>query len=217
MIDLCSIRELEIEFTTLCNARCPLCYRNYKSFKDSPCFLPRARGLAESIKQLESMPNLEFVMLVGSMSEPTLYFGLFDVIKHLKSRGVRIEICTNGDTDNVYWWRDLGKLLSLEDKVYFTICGSTQELHEQYRAGTSLSHILANAAALRSILPVDYAQCIRFDYNSSNLDTAEFKKMVSQFSHVYMTETFFPKDIDNYRAKFDISKFMPCKEKIKMY
>ena len=80
-----------------------------------------------------------------------------------------------------------------------------------------MSHILANAAALRSILPVDYAQCIRFDYNSSNLDTAEFKKMVSQFSHVYMTETFFPKDIDNYRAKFDISKFMPCKEKIKMY
>ena len=32
-----------------------------------------------------------------------------------------------------------------------------------------------------------------------------------------MTETFFPKDIDNYRIKFDISKFMPCKEKIKMY
>ena len=49
MIDLGSIRELEIEFTTLCNARCPLCYRNYKSFAQSPYFLPRARDLAESI------------------------------------------------------------------------------------------------------------------------------------------------------------------------
>lgn len=26
------VQELEIEMTTLCNAQCPLCYRNYKSF-----------------------------------------------------------------------------------------------------------------------------------------------------------------------------------------
>ena len=103
------------------------------------------------------MPSLEFVMLVGSMSEPTLYFGLFDVIKHLKSRGIKIEICTNGDTHNVFWWEDLGKLLTAEDRVYFTICGATQEMHEQYRAGTKLSSILKNAAALRKVLPVDYA------------------------------------------------------------
>ena len=28
------IYDIELELTTYCNAECPLCYRNYKTFKD---------------------------------------------------------------------------------------------------------------------------------------------------------------------------------------
>ena len=38
------------------------------------------------------------------------------------------------------------KYLDENDKVYFTICGSTQELHETYRKGTNLKNILKNAS-----------------------------------------------------------------------
>ena len=39
-------------------------------------------------------------MLVGSMSEPTLYPHFLELIDYLKSRDIKIEICTNGDTRN---------------------------------------------------------------------------------------------------------------------
>ena len=102
--------------------------------------------------------------------------------------------------------------------MYFTICGSTQELHEHYRKGTNLSSILHNAEVLRmSGKHNDYAQCIRFNYNSDDFDSKRFKHLIEIFSHVYMTETFYPKDISNYANKFNVDDFIPNKHKIEKY
>lgn len=218
MIDFNNIYELEFECTTLCNAQCPLCFRNYKSFKDSKYSKTYIRPYDDVIKQLETMKNLNFVMLVGSMSEPTLYKNFLQLVSYLKSRNIKIEICTNGDTNDRAFWEELGKLLDYKDMVYFTICGSTQEMHEKYRVGTNLSRIVKNASYLRAVKPIDYAQCIRFKYNSKHFDSEEFKKFVSlNFSNVYMTETFYPKNIDDYNEKFDVEMFMPSSEKISKY
>ena len=213
MIDYDDIKEIEIEFTTFCNAQCPLCYRNYKSFYASPYSKPYSRSIDDAISQLDKFKNLEFVMLVGSMSEPTLYSHFVDIVDYLKNRSIQLEICTNGDTHEPNWWRNLGYHLKLDDKVYFTICGSTQEIHETYRKHTKLSNIIDNAKALRSVIPIDYAQCIRFNYNSNDFDSSAFKTIANQFSTVYMTETFYQKEQDNYEYAFDAKLFMPCKAK----
>ena len=96
-------------------------------------------------------------MLVGSMSEPTLYKDFIQLVQYLKSRKIKIEICTNGDTRNDDFWKQLGLSLSMIDEVYFTICGSTQELHERYRKNTCLKNILHNASVLRAVKPIDIA------------------------------------------------------------
>lgn len=44
MIDSGDILELELECTTMCNARCPLCYRNYKTFEGSKYSEPFIRN-----------------------------------------------------------------------------------------------------------------------------------------------------------------------------
>lgn len=218
MLTLANIKELEIEMSTLCNAKCPLCYRNYISFKTSPYNKLIIRPFTEVINQLDDFISLQYVMLVGSMSEPTLYPHFIDIIKYLKNRKIKIEICTNGDTHNDIFWKTLSSLLDKNDAVYFTICGSTQELHEKYRRGTILSNILHNASVFRDASKQnDYAQCIRFNYNSNNFDTKEFKSIVNSFSHIYMTETFYPKHISNYASKFNINDFLPNKYKIKEY
>ena len=157
-------------------------------------------------------------MLVGSMSEPTLYPHFLELIDYLKSRDIKIEICTNGDTRDDQFWLKLGQKLDQNDSVYFTICGSTQEMHEHYRKGTNLLSILHNAEVFRmSGKHNDYAQCIRFNYNSDDFDSNEFKRLVENFSHVYMTETFYPKNISNYSNKFNIDDFIPNKHKIEKY
>lgn len=211
-----TIVDLEVELTTLCNAHCQLCYRNYTTFKTH---YPKhvSRDLNDVITQLKKYPNLTHIRLVGSISEPTLYKHLFDLIGYIKSRDIIIEICTNGDTHNPNWWKELSRLLSVKDKVYFTICGCTQEMHEKYRRGTRLNKILMNADAFRSEKKNDYAQCIRFAYNSEDLDSSKFKDMVSRFSNVYMTETFLHKASDNYVDKAGLETFRPNLKKISEY
>ena len=159
------IEEVEVELTSICNAHCQLCYRNYKSYNKAKVI----RSIQEVIDQLKEYKDLKRIKLVGVESEPTIHPDFLIFIRWLKWKDIQIEICTNGDTNNEEWWRELGVLLGEEDEVYFTICGSTQELHETYRKGTKLANILRNAAAMREAgKKTDYAQCIRFEYNDDD-------------------------------------------------
>lgn len=208
------IQDVELELTTFCNAECPLCYRNYKVFKTH---YPKnkVRDLNEIINQLDLFRNLTDIKLVGTISEPTLYKDFFKLIEYCNKRNLTIEICTNGDTNNTNWWTELGKLIKEKDSVYFTICGSTQELHEIYRAGTNLKNILQNARAFRENSKSDYAQCIRFKYNDEDFKSIEFNKMISEFSNIYMTETYLRKHDDNYVNTLNLDKLLPHDENIR--
>ena len=203
--------DIELELTTLCNAQCQLCYRNYQSFKDH---YPenKVRPLQEVITQMETFSDLEWVRLVGTISEPTLYKHFFELVKYFKKRNINIEICTNGDTHSTSWWAELSKYMDDKDRVYFSICGSTQELHEVYRTNTKLKRILDNARSFRSANKNDYAQCIRFDYNDADFDSA-----VGEFSNVYWTETFLLKDKSNYVDTSRLDKLHPNSKKIADY
>ena len=210
------IIDVELELTTLCNAHCQLCYRNYKGFKEH---YPKTqiRLLQDVIDQMDTFPDLEWVRLVGTISEPTLYKDFLPLIQYFKRRNVNIEICTNGDTNTPEWWTELGTLMDDRDRVYFSICGSTQELHEVYRKNTRLEKILINARAFRTHHKNDYAQCIRFAYNNEDFDSDNFKNMVEEFSNVYWTETFLLKEETNYVDTTNIQKLQPNPKKVNDY
>ena len=255
------INQVELELTTMCNASCPLCFRNYKGFKWY--FRESGRGTVvplETIKSSILKLNPKEIKLVGTISEPTLYPYFLELVKFIKEQKIIIEICTNGDTHSEtdwfnptlikvsegidkegasrtfhttknipFFWEKLGELLTEEDSVYFTICGSTQELHEVYRKGTSLKNILNNARRFRNSFKlihsvpkeskgIDYAQCIQFSYNEKDLNGATFKEMIKDFN-VYLTETYLQKDPDTYikynKEQFD--KLAPIDSKVKEY
>lgn len=210
------VLDLELELTTLCNARCPLCFRNYGEFNER---YPenKSRDIDEVISQLNKYGSLQWIRLVGTISEPTLYNNFFELISYIKNRGIKIEICTNGDTNNQFWWAELSRLLNADDKIYFTICGSTQSIHEVYREGTRLNNIIINARAFRSCNKNDYAQCIRFSYNSDDFDTDDFQELVSEFSNIYMTETYLSQEDTNYKNKEKLGLLTPRDEKADKY
>ena len=56
------VKDTEIELTNLCNAKCPLCYRNNKDYIAKA---PYQRPLNEVINQLDLFTNLESIKLVG--------------------------------------------------------------------------------------------------------------------------------------------------------
>ena len=72
----------------------------------------------------------------------------------------------------------------------FTVCGSTQELHEKYRVGSNLQQILNHAAAFRKNgLSNDWIQHIRFEYNAEDRESVAMKNIFDQFSNVLKVET----------------------------
>lgn len=212
------VKDTELELTNLCNAKCPLCYRNNKDYIAKS---PYQRPLNEVIEQLNLFTNLESIKLVGTISEPTLYKDFFPLIEYLNSRDIEIEICTNGDTHQPSWWGELGKQLKKDDKVFFTICGSTQELHEVYRKGTNLKRILENAKAFKecSDHKNDYAQLIRFNYNDKDFNDWDIINTVTDFSNLYWTETFLALPIESYKnmTKDLYEKLKPHPKKYPLY
>ena len=210
------VKDIELELSTICQAECPLCYRNYKSFNSH---YPNTiiRPLSDIKKQILSYTNLEWVRLVGSISEPTLYPDFLELVQFIKSNNIKIEICTNGDTKDSEFWKNLALSLSSDDKVYFTICGSTQELHEKYRKNTNLKRILENARIFRKYNAIDYAQCIRFEYNDDDFNSKRFLNMISEFTNIYWTETFLLKDKSFYKKTDKLDDLVPFSKKRSQY
>ena len=183
-------KEFEIDLTTSCNLRCPLCTRNYSHAQHSiDSKYKSGRSLIDITNQLDTFPNFNRCMLAGAISEPTLYKDLFGFIEYLNSRDIMIELYTNGDAHNDEYWRELGEVLKDTDSVHFTICGSTQELHEKYRIGGSLGDVLSHARALRSSKKIDLCQYIIFNYNEEDSKLDKTKEIMSEFSQNYFVQS----------------------------
>jgi MoaA/NifB/PqqE/SkfB family radical SAM enzyme len=161
--------EFEMDLTGTCNLSCRLCTRNYSHAQHT--VYENVRPLTEVIEQLDSFPNLKRAFIAGQVSEPTLYPEFLDYLRYLKSRDVVIELFSNGGVRDSDYWTEIGNILDDGDMVHFTVCGSTQELHEKYRVGSSLLKILDNAEGYRrSGKTNDYCQFIEFEYNKHDYE-----------------------------------------------
>ena len=167
------IEVTEIELGSSCNLDCPLCHRSWEDAQHLKNGVNQ-RPVEELIEQLEEYPNLRTITLAGLISEPTLYRDLFKLIEYITSRNVLFYIYTNGDTHNKNrdYWRKFGELCNEKTLVYFTICGSTQELHEKYRVGSKLENILANHNEFKKGMKYknDVLQYLIFEYNHKDYD-----------------------------------------------
>lgn len=207
------VLEIEMDLTGTCNLKCPLCTRNYAHAKH---LLKRnIRSLEEIIEQLDSFKNLEVFYMAGNVSEPTLYPDLLELCRYLVGRGVAVELFTNGNTKDKKWWAELGTILTDNDRVYFTICGSTQELHETYRVGSNLQQILDHHEAFVSTNKdgIDHIQHIMFDYNRKDFESEGMKKLMSRFSRTYLVDTEGQRSINEYVRSFDKSLIRPEDER----
>ena len=192
-------KEFEIDLTTSCNLRCPLCTRNYSHAQHSiDSKYKSGRLLIDITNQLDTFPNFNRCMLAGAISEPTLYKDLFGFIEYLNSRDIIIYLYVNGNThDNEYWY-ELGKLSTESMKVFFTICGSTQELHEKYRVNSDLKTLLEHHDSFKrgSSYCNDYLQHIMFEYNRDDFKNMDYIR--SLFSNEFNIESL------PYRERFDV-------------
>lgn len=197
------IHEIEMELTGHCNLSCYICTRNF--VHSQHLIKTNVRPIEEITKQLDTFKNLRTFFIAGTISEPTLYPQFFNFLEYLNFRKIKYEIYSNACTHNYEWWKKLGEIVPDYCKVVFTVCGSTQELHEFYRVGSNLEKILKHAEAFRlSGNKNDYCQHILFEYNENDFNSGNMNPIFNQFSHTFQVHS------EGRRLKNEKIRECPC-------
>jgi len=166
--------EIEIDITSLCNLRCPLCFRNHPDFVSDNSSMS-----IENFKSIfDTFPNLKVISFGFLISEPTAHRDFLKFVKYSKSKGCSVVISTNGNLKPEKYWIELGKMLDAEDRVFWPVDGSTQEIYEKYRVGGNLARVIRNQKTCieHSKDTQHITQFIQFEHNMGD-DIDKIKKM----------------------------------------
>jgi MoaA/NifB/PqqE/SkfB family radical SAM enzyme len=176
MLSISEIRYLHIEFSTICNARCPLCPRNLYGFPLNYGYEETNLSLALIKKSLTD----KFIRQLTAGIHINGNFGDFvsnpeslDIIRHFRQVGkiTPIRISTNGSARNDDFWNDLGNL-----KVEVSFClDGLEDTHHLYRQDTNWNKILHNAKTFIAAGGIAIWKMIKFDHNVHQIQ--ECKKL----------------------------------------
>jgi len=177
MIKLENIKHLHMEFSSLCNARCPLCPRNLFGY-------PYNSGYAETSLSLDLIKksfSSQFInqlqrgiLINGNFGDFTANLESLQIIEYFKScyPKIKIEISTNGSARNTDFWHKLGKFSNTE--IQFCLDG-LEDTHAIYRQDTNFNKILQNAKTYMDAGGVAIWKMILFDHNKHQVEEAREK------------------------------------------
>jgi hypothetical protein len=146
---------------------------------------------------LDDFPNLQYITIAGAIAEPTTYPDLFRLVSYLRRRDVEISLYINGDARDDFYYTKLGVVFrECKGHVYFTTCGSTQELHEKYRVGSKLDRVLRRLDIInRYSGGKGILTWIVFNYNED-----DFNEHYEEYQNRYNTEFFYTLPMDEHFA-----------------
>ncbi|AQS59622.1 tungsten cofactor oxidoreductase radical SAM maturase [Desulforamulus ferrireducens] len=137
------LKKLYIEVTTLCNFACTTCIRN--SWLDEMGMMEWAT-FERLVVQMRQLPELEAVHF-GGFGEPMSHPRFFDMLRAVKSLGLRVEMITNG---SFLTPENIAKLVSLPlDAIFISLDGPDEEEYNLIRQ-TDIAPVVNNIKALNA-------------------------------------------------------------------
>lgn len=167
MIDYKSIKHVEIELSSHCNAACPLCPRNLFGHPyPYDLFYVEKHLTLKEIKKIfnkEFLDELTYITFEGNFGDPLMNPELLQIIDYLNKP---IIIYTNGSLQKKEFWQNLAKR---PVKVVFGIDGLSG-IHEIYRRGTNFIKIIKNAKTFIQSGGHAVWKMIRFEHNQHQIE-----------------------------------------------
>ena len=145
MLKLSEIRSVHIELTTKCNARCPMCMRNYRGL-DYNSGYPDTELTLENIQHIltpDILKTIDRVNFNGNLGDFSLAKDGAEIVQYLVAQNILIGINTNGSLRPKSWWQ---KLASPNVTIGFALDGLA-DTHARYRQDTDWNRIIENAQA----------------------------------------------------------------------
>ena len=173
MYKLEDIRDVHLEVTSKCQAKCPMCPRRIQGGPLNP-FIHLDEITLERFKQWfpdSFIQQLDSLFMCGNLGDPIVSKDTLEIYEHIRTvnPNIRLAMHTNGSARDPEWW---SKLAQLKVKVTFGIDGLADTNH-LYRVSTDFDKIIANAKAFIEAGGFAKWHMLVFKHNEHQVATAE--------------------------------------------
>lgn len=166
------IRHVHLEISSMCNAECPLCPRNFFGYPLNNGYKEHSMTLDEAKKIFpeEFLKRLTEININGNFGDIVMCPEALDIIAWFRNvnTDMKISISTNAGARNKIFWKTLAEL---DCDVHFCIDG-LEDTHSIYRRNTLYSTVIENAKTFISARGRANWKFIVFDHNRHQIDTA---------------------------------------------
>jgi MoaA/NifB/PqqE/SkfB family radical SAM enzyme len=176
-----SIRHVHLEISSFCNARCPLCPRNFYGYPFNDGYVEHNMSLAEAKQIFEPnfIQQLDELYINGNFGDAIMNPETVSIVKYFQEYNskLKIRISTNAGARNKQFWKDLAKLGT---EIHFCIDG-LEDTHSLYRQNTKYKTVLNNAKIFIAAGGHAVWKMIKFDHNQHQIDQARALSTQLQF------------------------------------
>lgn len=141
------IKEIHLEVTSKCQAKCPMCPRRISGGILNPLITLDEITL-DQFKEwfpVEFIAQLNRLFMCGNLGDPIIAEDTLEIFRYLRDNNPNIQLSmhTNGSARSKTWWHELA---TLNVFVTFGIDGLS-DTHSLYRVATDWHKIIENAKA----------------------------------------------------------------------
>jgi len=204
--------NLDIDVTSACNLRCPMCMRNSKAGKENPLFRKPKHFDFDLYKRLidEASELGIYAVKLLWVGEPLVYPRIVDMIKYAKDKGIEDVILTSNAV--LLTGKMSRELISAGlDKLYFSFDAPYKEAYEKIRVGAKFDEVLQNIknlnemrAEMNSLSPTTRAAMVLLPGHESSFE--DYKALFSNIVDIvaYLDHIDYNKDYymaEGYKGK----------------
>ena len=202
-----SVKAINIEISSKCNAGCPFCSRNQKIRPYAGQLITLADFKLLPISVIRQLRRLSFGGNFGDLCCNPEVLEIAAYIRHLNP-DIILEGNTNGSYGDAEWWQALGASFQ-KGSMVFALDG-LEDTHRLHRRGTNFQKIIRNMRTFVSGGGTAQWQFIVFKHNEHQLQAAEdlAQQIGCQRFYAIVSRDFSPDltppEIIDFRIKRDV-------------